>query len=143
MEAVRNPYGPGAGTPPPELSGRSVVLADADIALQRKLAGRSHKSLILVGLRGVGKTVLLNSLDELARKRRYHTAFIEISEDTSLPQTLAPTLRSILYELDRMADLSESVKRGFRVLRSFVGTLSVRTGDLELSIEPEIGTADS
>ena len=77
MDPIRNPYGPGAGTPPPELSGRSQILREAEIALQRKKAGRPHKSLILVGLRGVGKTVLLNRVDELARGLGYRTAMIE------------------------------------------------------------------
>jgi AAA ATPase domain len=145
MDPVRNPYGPGAGTPPPELSGRSRVLRDVLVGLQRKLAGRPHKSIILVGLRGVGKTVLLNRIDEEARRLGFRTALIEVGENKPLPQLLVPTLRAILYGLDRMEGLNEAVKRGFRVLRSFVGRVSMQMGDVDLGlgIDPEVGTADS
>lgn len=141
MDPVRNPYGPGAGTPPPELSGRSAILSDADIALRRKLAGRPHKSMILIGLRGVGKTVLLSRVDETARNLGYRTAMIEVGEDKSLAQIVVPILRAILYELDRIAGLSEAVKRSLRVLHSF--GLTFRVGEIELGIDPEVGTADS
>lgn len=141
MDPVCNPYGPGAGTPPPELSGRSAILSEAEIALRRKLAGRPHKSMILIGLRGVGKTVLLNRIDEMARSLNYRTAMIEVGEDKSLAQIMVPILRTILYDLDRMAGLSAAVKRGLRVLRSF--GLTFRVGDIALGIEPEVGTADS
>jgi hypothetical protein len=129
------------------LSGRTRILTDVSIALQRKLANRPDKSVILVGLRGVGKTVLLNRIDEDARHLGFRTAMIEVSENKPLPQVLVPMLRTILYEFDRMEGLSEAVKRGFRVLRSFVGRgrVSVQMGEIDigLAIDPEIGTADS
>ena len=117
MDPVRNPYGPGAGTPPPELTGRSDILKNAEIALQRKRAGRPERSLVLVGLCGVGKTVLLN------RTLNYQTAMIEVSQDKSLPQTLVPELRSILFHLDALHGLSEKVKRALRVLRRYAERL--------------------
>lgn len=145
VDAVRNPYGPGAGTPPPELTGREPILSEARIALERKRASRPHKSLILVGLRGVGKTVLLNRIDDLARDSGFRTAMMEVDEDKSLAAALVPELRRILYELDRLGALSEAVKRGLRVLRSFVNAIRVQAGEVELSldVDPEIGTADS
>jgi len=105
-----------------------------------------HKSFILVGLRGVGKTVLLSRIDELARELGYHTALIENTEDKSLPLLLAPQLRRILFELDRLGEISVVVKRSFRVLKSFVGSIRIKTpGDFELGldVDAEKGAADS
>lgn len=145
MDPVRNPYGPGAGTPPPELSGRSAILENASIALERKQVGRPNASLIMVGLRGVGKTVLLVRVDEMARSLGYKSAFVEVSEQKPLPQILVPPLRTLLFELDRMETLSAQVKRAFRVLRSFVGQVRIQMGEIELGlgVDPEVGTADS
>jgi hypothetical protein len=143
---MTNPYGPGAGTPPPELSGRDSLLQDASLSLIRIKRGMPHKSFILVGLRGVGKTVLLSRIDELARELGYHTALIENTEDKSLPQLLAPQLRRILFELDRLGEISVVVKRSFRVLKSFVGSIRIKTpGDFELGldVDAEKGAADS
>jgi len=105
-----------------------------------------HKSFILVGLRGVGKTVLLSRIDELARELGYHTALIENTEDKSLPQLLAPQLRRILFELDRLGEISVVVKRSFRVLKSFVGSIRIKTPgyfELGLDVDAEKGAADS
>jgi hypothetical protein len=145
VDPVKNPYGPGAGTPPPELTGREMLLSEARIALERKRRGRPHKSFILVGLRGVGKTVLLNRVEELARAAEFRTAMIEVDEDKTLAGVLVPEIRRVLYELDRLGPLSVAVKRGLRVLRSFVGAIRVKAGDVELGldVDPEVGTADS
>jgi hypothetical protein len=146
MDPLFNPYGPGAGTPPPELSGREAVLEEARLALGRLRRGMPHKSFILAGLRGVGKTVLLGRIDEIARELGYHSVFIEHTEDKTLGSLLLPQLRRVLYELDRLGAISGPVKRAFRILRSFAGAIRVKTpGDVEFSIDvdPEIGTADS
>ena len=71
MDPVRNPFVPGAGTPPPELSGREDILERARVTLARIQQGRSAKSFLLVGLRGVGKTVLLNKIQEMAEDSKY------------------------------------------------------------------------
>ncbi len=75
MDAVRNPYAPGAGTPPPELAGRADVIASGSTALQRIAQGRPTQSIIMVGLRGVGKTVLLNKINEVAEIEGFKPAF--------------------------------------------------------------------
>jgi hypothetical protein len=100
---------------------------------------------MLVGLRGVGKTVLLNRIRELAEREQYGVTMIEATESRSLPELLLPALRQILFQLDAMANVSEKAKRGLRVLRSFIGSIKLKTGDLELSlnVDPERGTADS
>jgi hypothetical protein len=145
MDPIRNPFAPGAGTPPPELAGRAELLGKARVALGRIRAGRPEKSLIAVGLRGVGKTVLLNRLREIAVAEGFRTSIVEAHEDKSLPALLLPELRRILLELDRLGTLDAAVKRGLRVLRSFASAVKLKHGDVEigLDLDPEIGTADS
>lgn len=145
MDPVRNPFVPGAGSPPPALAGRADILERARITLARVAQGRSAKSLMLVGLRGVGKTVLLNRVHEMAEADGYQTLMIETPETKRLASLLVPPLRSLLFRLDRMENISEQVKRAMRVLKSFAGAVSVKYGEVEigLDIDPEQGTADS
>jgi Cdc6-like AAA superfamily ATPase len=93
MDPVRNPFAPGAGTPPPELAGRTELINEATVALRRVQMGRPTQSPILVGLRGVGKTVLLVKVNEIAEKEGFHTVSVEAHEGKTLPQLLAPGLR--------------------------------------------------
>lgn len=145
MDPIRNPFSPGAGAPPPELVGRDPLLEQARVLLGRVRQKRPEKSLLLTGLRGVGKTVLLNEMERQARDAGYRTIFIEAHEDKPLGPLLAPWLRSLLYDLDRLAGAGDKVKRGLRVLRSFLGALKVTYADIEvgLDIDPERGSADS
>lgn len=145
MDPIKNPYSPGAGAPPPELVGRDPLLQQANILLQRILVRKPEKSLLLTGLRGVGKTVLLNEVQLKAEKMGYRTILVEAHEDKPLGALLAPYLRTLLYSLDRMAGAGHQAKRALRVLKGFIGTLKVSYGDLSFSvgIEPELGTADS
>jgi hypothetical protein len=143
MDPIQNPFSPGAGTPPPELVGRDALLRQAEIALGRIRIGRPAKSLILVGLRGVGKTVLLYRIRSQAEAAGYRALMLEVPEDKPLVELLVPPLRSLLLSLDGMAELSQKVKRSLRVLRSFISAARLKYGDLELSIEPELGAADS
>jgi len=145
MDPYRNPFSPGAGSPPPELAGRQPILDRARLALGRLKNGKSEKSFLLVGLRGVGKTVLLNEIHKLAEAKGYKSVLIEAHENKSLAALLLPPLRQILHALDRMENVSEKVKRSFRVLRSFFNGIKVKIQDIELSldVDPETGTADS
>ena len=145
MDKIRNPFSPGAGAPPPELAGRDDVLEQARVLFGRIQRKRPEKSMIMTGLRGVGKTVLLNEMERLARQVGYRTIFIEASEQKPLAAMLVPPLRSLLYELDRMAGAGIKARRALAALKSFVGTVKVSVGDIEfgLDIEPEKGTADS
>lgn len=145
MDAIKNPFSPGAGSPPPELVGRDPILAQARILLGRTKARRSEKSMLLTGLRGVGKTVLLNEMDRLAKAEQYRTVVIEAQENTALGPLIAPYLRSLLFDLDRIAGAGDKVKRGLRVLRSFLGRLKVTYDDITigLDVDPEQGSADS
>jgi Cdc6-like AAA superfamily ATPase len=87
MDAIKNPFSPGAGSPPPELVGRDPILEQARILLGRIKAKKPEKSMLLTGLRGVGKTVLLNEIERLAKKQEYRTIAIEAHEDTAIPGT--------------------------------------------------------
>ena len=145
MDEIRNPFSPGAGTPPPELAGRNVLLDRVKILLARVREGRPEKSVLLVGLRGVGKTVLLNELEILAEQAGYKTILVEAHDSKSLSALLAPPLRKLLLSLDRLSNVSDKTRRGLRVLKGFVNGVKLTVGDLEigLDIEAEAGTADS
>jgi AAA ATPase domain len=145
MDAIKNPFSPGAGSPPPELVGRDPILDQARILLGRIKAKRSEKSMLLTGLRGVGKTVLLNEMERLAKSDDYRTVVIEAHEDKPLGPLIAPYLRNLLFDLNRMAGAGDKVKRGLRVLRSFLGKLKVTYDDVTigLDVDPEEGSADS
>src|SRR5882672_6573245 len=118
MDPIKNPFSPGAGSPPPELVGRDPILEQARILLGRVKLKKPEKSMLLTGLRGVGKTVLLNEIERLATADAYRTISIEAHEDKPLGTLIAPYLRSLLYELDRIAGIGDKVKRGLGVLRS-------------------------
>ncbi len=143
MDPRNNPYVPGAGTPPPELAGRHEVLERAEIALTRVQRGRPSKSLIVVGLRGVGKTVLLVRFQRQAEALGYQATLIEAHEGKQLPELLVPALRRILLGLSISAAAGDKGRRALRVLRSFMGSVKITWNDLELGIEPLAGTADS
>jgi hypothetical protein len=145
VDPVKNPFSPGAGAPPPELVGRDDVLEQSRTLFARVIAGRSEKSIILTGLRGVGKTVLLNEMKAKAEEAGFRVILIEAPEEKSLPDMLAPSLKSLLFGLDRMQGVSEKVKRSLRVLRAWVGTPQVTIHDITygLAYDPEHGVADS
>ncbi|MEQ8484965.1 MAG: ATP-binding protein [Pseudomonadales bacterium] len=145
MDKIRNPFSPGAGSPPPELAGRGNILEQARVLLGRIRARRPEKSLLLTGLRGVGKTVLLNEIERLAQAEGYRTILVEAHEGKSLAVLLAPHLRRLLFELDRLAGAGNKARRGLAVLKSFIGAIRIKVGEIDIGIdiEPEAGTADS
>jgi hypothetical protein len=145
MDNIKNPFSPGAGSPPPELAGRDGILEQARVLLGRVKAKRPEKSMLLTGLRGVGKTVLLNEIERIAQSTGYRTILVEAHEGKSLAVLLAPHLRRLLFDLDRMAGAGDKVRRGLGVLKSFVGAIKVKVGDIDigLDIEPVKGDADS
>lgn len=143
MDPIKNPFSPGAGAPPPELVGREKILEQGDILIGRIKARLPEKSLMLTGLRGVGKTVLLNRIEQHARAGGYQTIFLEAREDKTLAQILAPELKRVLFELDSQANVKDKVRRGLLALKNFVGMLSVKIGDFDIGLEPYHGLADS
>ncbi len=145
MDPLINPFAPGAGSPPPELAGRESILNQAEVALGRIQRGRSSKSIMIVGLRGVGKTVLLNRIQAMADEQGYIAELLEAPENKSLAAMLAPALRSLILKLDRGEKANAAAKKAFRALRSFVAAIKVKYNDVEISLdgETEPGVADS
>ncbi len=145
MDKIKNPFSPGAGSPPPELAGRDEILQQATILLGRVKEKRPEKSIMLTGLRGVGKTVLLNEIEKMAQSMGYSTILVEAHEGKGLALMIAPHVRRLLYELDRLAGAGNKVRRGLAVLKSFISSVKVTVGEFELGmdIEPEQGAADS
>lgn len=145
MDPIRNPFAPGAGTPPPELAGRDALREALRVALERARIGRPAKSAMLVGLRGVGKTVLLDRVREDAEAAGIHTVRIEAPEGRSLPALLAPQLRQALLRLSQVAAAKDYAVRGLRALAGFASKLKVTFGDIEVGLdyEPEPGLADN
>ncbi len=145
MDSRQNPYAPGAGSRPPELAGRGAIMERAAVALDRIRDGLHAQSIILVGLRGVGKTVLLNEIRRNADARGIETVTIEAPEHRSLPAMLAPPLKTALLRLDRGQAAASAAKRALGALRRFVGAFKVSFGDLEATIdlgEPVADTGD-
>ena len=145
MDPVRDPFAPGAGTPPPELAGRDELRATLRTALERARIGRPAKSAMLVGLRGVGKTVLLDRVREDAESVGIHTVRIEAPEGRSLPALLAPQLRQALLRLSQIDKAKDFAIRGLRALAGFAKKLKVTYADIEVGFdyEPEPGLADN
>jgi hypothetical protein len=137
VDPTRNPFAPGAGARPPELAGRESIIDAANVAMQRIRRGRQEKSQMLLGLRGVGKTVLLNRLAQLAEDMGSIVVPLEAPEGQRLAAFLAPALKSVLLRLSRVAQARELAQRGLGALRGFASAFKVSIGEIELSISPE------
>ncbi|MFN3298510.1 AAA family ATPase [Caldimonas sp.] len=145
MDPIRNPFAPGAGAPPPELAGRDALRQEVHIAMERVRLGRPAKSVMLVGLRGVGKTVLLDRMREDAEAVGIHTIRVEAPEERSLPALLAPQLRQALLRLSALDNAKALAIRGLRALAGFASKLKLTYKDIEVGLdyEPEPGLADN
>jgi hypothetical protein len=143
MDPIRNPFAPGAGTPPPELAGRGAILESSRIALERVKIGRPPKGQILLGLRGTGKTVLLNRIETVAEQLGFETSFIEAPENQPLPQLLYVRLFQVLEKFSRIEAAKASTYRALRALRGFASAFKIKIGDVSISVDPELGAADS
>jgi hypothetical protein len=145
MDPKTNPYAPGAGTIPPQLAGRDEIIAKADIALERCKNNLSFRGLLLVGLRGVGKTVLLTKITQEAESKALIVVSLEAPEGRSLPALLIPALRSALLRIDRLKARGEMAKKAMRVLGGFLSAMKIKYEDIEFSLDlgTESGSADS
>ena len=142
MDPVRNPYSPGAGTRPPALVGREREIEAMDISLQRLLLGRDGRGEMLTGLRGTGKTVLLNEFEHLAEARGYFHEHIEVSEDGDLPSRLAAAFRRVLLSMDARRRIGERILRALGILKAF--SIKLPDGpELSIDVEAVHGPADS
>lgn len=145
MRAVENPFAPGAGSPPPELAGRDEVRETVRVAIERTRRGLPTKSVLMVGLRGVGKTVLLDRMRDDAEAAGIQTLRIEAPESRSLPALLAPQLRVALLQLSRNEKAKALALRALRGLAGFAKALKMKYDDIEVGFDydPEPGLADN
>ncbi len=145
MDPVTNPYSPGAGSPPPELAGRDKLREQVRVAIARIRLGKGAKSVLMVGLRGVGKTVLLDRMRTDAEEFGAYTLRIEAPENRSLPALLAPQLRLVLLRLSRVEAAKKFAQRGLQALAGFAKALKFKYSDIEVGVdfEPEAGLADN
>ncbi len=145
VDPVANPFAPGAGTRPPELAGRDELRESVRVALERIRRGRPAKSVLLVGLRGVGKTVLLDAMRDDAESGGMQTLRIEAPEHRSLPAILAPEIRQALLRLSRNEQAKDLARRALRALAGFASVLKATYEDIQvgLDFEPEPGLADN
>ena len=145
MSPLDNPFAPGAGTPPPELAGRDALLESVRIAAERTRRLLAARSVLLLGLRGVGKTVLLDRVHDEAQRAGLATVMIEATDRSALPALLAAELHGMLLRLSRQQRVRDVASRALRVLAGFVSALKVKYGDVELGIEAPVepGVADS
>ena len=145
MNPITNPFAPGAGTRPPELAWRDELLEQIHIATERTRLGYPAKSVLMVGLRGVGKTVLLDRMRDNAEEAGLHTLRIEAPETRSLPALLAPQLRLCLLQLSRNEQARDLAQRALRGLAGFAQALKFKYEDIEvgLDFDPEPGLADN
>jgi hypothetical protein len=140
MDARGNPFAPGAGTPPPALAGRSSMVDDAAVAIARSKRGQGRSELLL-GLRGVGKTVLLNRIWQLAEEEGCVVVSLEAPEDKSFSEMLVTNLRSALMKLSVAEKTREVARQALATLRSFASAFKLKIGEVGLEVKP--GTADS
>lgn len=143
MDPVRNPFAPGAGSRPPELAGRQLIIEDARVALERALLGKPSRSQMFLGLRGVGKTVLLNTVEAMARERGHLTSIIEAPESKRLGELLLPRVHQVLRKLSVTDHAKAKAHEAMRALRSFASVFKLEYGDLAIAVDPEVGVADS
>ena len=149
VDPIRNPYAPGAGQRPPELAGRDRELQQFEVTLERVAAGRPERSMVLSGLRGVGKTVLLNALRGLAVQRAWGTGKIEARPDQSLRLPLAQAVHAAVREVghrhrdpDRVDEVAGVVK-AFALRTALKDRKRAAAGSRRIDVPAAKGRADS
>lgn len=145
MQITHNPFNPGAGTPPPTLAGRDTVRENLHNCIERLRIGRHSNGQLLIGLRGVGKTVLLERMVYDTEQQGAITVHLEAPEFKSLPASLTKELRLALIRMSQVQSAKDAVVRGLRALAGFVSSLKVTYRDIEVGLDyaPEVGLADS
>lgn len=119
VDPVRNPYAPGAGQRPPELAGRDRELQQFEVVLERVARGRPERSMVVTGLRGVGKTVLLNTFKSMAMQRLWGTGKIEARPDQSIRRPVSAALHMAIRELAPRHRAPERIEEFLGVLKAF------------------------
>lgn len=143
MDPYRNPFAPGAGSRPPELAGRDAILELARISCARAVHGRSARSIMLLGLRGTGKTVLLNEIGRNAEQEGLLVSKVESPEGESLARLIYPEMRKVLRSLSGTEAAKQIATRGLSGLRNFASIFKIEFAGFEVGVEPELGLADT
>ena len=147
MDPVRNPFAPSAGRRPPELAGREDILSAAKTACQRIKISRHARPMMLLGLRGTGKTVLLNEFKKIGEAEDLIVSRIEAPEDATLARLLVPEMRKVLRSLSGVEAARHYAVRGLRGLQNFASVFKVKALGIGVGIDgaedPEPGLADS
>ena len=142
MDRLENPYRPGAGTAPPALLGRDELIDAFGVTMRRALGRRPGKSYMPIGLRGVGKTVLLNRFAEIAEQEGSDVAFIEAPENGDFRLLLAVRLRKILLTLNAKGPARRVINKALGVLQSFTYHLPDGSS-ISIGVDAIAGSADS
>lgn len=143
MDPYRNPFAPGAGSRPPELAGRSTILDEARKSCGRAIKGKHARPIMLLGLRGVGKTVLLNEIGRIGEQEGLLVSRVESPEAESLARLLFPEMRKVMRSLSGVEAAKHMATRGLRGLRNFASAFKIEMGGVEVSVEPEPGLAET
>jgi hypothetical protein len=147
MDPVRNPFAPSAGRRPPELAGREDVLSIAQTTTRRVSLGRYARPTMMLGLRGTGKTVLLNEFGKIGDQNALLVSKIEAPETANLATLIIPEMRRVLRALSGIEAAKHVAARGLRGLRNFASILNIDVAGIGIGIEratdPEPGLADS
>lgn len=147
MDPIRNPFAPSAGRRPPELAGRDSILEMANTACQRAVMNRHARPIMLLGLRGTGKTVLLNEFKKIGEDAGLLVSRIEAPEGASLAHLIIPEMRKIMRSLSGIEAAKHIATRGLRGLRNFASLFKFEAAGIGVGIEgasdPEPGLADS
>jgi AAA ATPase domain len=145
MNRADNPFNPGPGTPPPVLLGRNAVLEDIDVALKRLKKGRSVTPVLLVGLRGVGKTVLLVEAQKRAEKEGIINFRFEVDEvsEYNFKQTIFNKLQSAVFKLDTIENLKAKFKKQLAIFKNIAVNIGGVEFKADFDLEPVHGEGDS
>ncbi|MDN3566029.1 ATP-binding protein [Paeniroseomonas aquatica] len=143
MDPYRNPFAPGAGSRPPELAGRTAILEAGKISCGRAVQGRSARSIMLLGLRGTGKTVLLNEIGRQAEQQGLLVSKVESPEGESLARLIYPEMRKVMRSLSGIEAAKQITTRGLKGLQNFASIFKIEIAGVEVGVEPELGLADT
>ena len=143
MDPYANPFAPGAGSRPPELAGRADLLEEARVACRRSVEGRHVRGMVMLGLRGTGKTVLLNEIEGIGRDAGLLTSQVEAPESASLARLLMPQMTKAMRSLSGVERAKQIAQRGLGGLRNFASIFDLEVAGVAIGVDPEPGLADS
>lgn len=143
MDPFYNPFAPSAGQRPPEFAGRTKLIEESVLAMRRALVGRTFRSIMFLGLRGTGKTVLLNELGKKAKEMGYLVSRLEAPEEASLAKLLYPEMKKVMRSLSTLERTKELALCTLGILQNFASIFKIEVAGVDMGIEPTPGVADT